>query len=44
MVSAIMIEEESLVAAIDRTNVVGKGRPSVQLGDAVEVRVVSAIL
>jgi hypothetical protein len=35
----IMVDQEQLVAAIDRINVVGKGKPSVHLGDMVEVQV-----
>ena len=41
--SAIMVDQQPLVAAVDRINVVGKGRPSVHLGDTVEVQVVSII-
>jgi hypothetical protein len=37
--SAIMVDQETMVAARDRINVVGKSRPSVQLGDTVEVQV-----
>jgi hypothetical protein len=38
---AIMLDQETLVAARDRINVVGKSGPSVHLGDTVEVQVVS---
>jgi hypothetical protein len=37
----IMIDQQQLVVAVDRINVVGKGRPSVHLGDTVIVQVVS---
>jgi hypothetical protein len=38
--SSIMVDQEPLVSAVDRINVVGKGRPTVHLGDTVEVQVV----
>ncbi len=39
----IMVDQEQLVAAIDRINVLGKGKPSVRLGDTVEVQVFSTV-
>jgi hypothetical protein len=39
--SPIMVDQESFIAAIDRIKVVGKGRPSVHLGDTVEIQVLS---
>jgi hypothetical protein len=38
---AIFIDQEPLVAASDRIKVLGKGKPSVNLGDTVVVEVVS---
>jgi hypothetical protein len=41
MTSAILRDQEPLIVATDRINIVGKGRPSVHLGDTVEVQIVS---
>jgi hypothetical protein len=38
---AILRDQEVLIAATDRVKVLGKGKPSVVLGDTVEIRVVA---
>jgi hypothetical protein len=38
---AILRDQEVLIAATDRVKVLGKGKPSVSLGDTVEIRVVA---
>ena len=38
---AIFPEQEPLIVAMDRIKILGKGRPHINLGDTVEVQVIS---
>jgi hypothetical protein len=41
MTKAIFHEQQPVIAAPDRVKILGKGKPSVSLGELVEIRVIS---